>query len=62
MPRPLLAPVLVSWATLKSLIAAFHVERMSFALGLAFAVFLLALVLGFLAYARVLSPFIYPLF
>lgn len=62
MPRPPFAGALASWSALRSLVAAFRAERMSFAVGLAVAVFLLALVLGFLAYARVLSPFIYPLF
>jgi hypothetical protein len=57
-----LHPLKSIWYTARSLVRAFRRQRISIALIVALLLLLLAVVFAFLAFAPVLSPFIYPLF
>ena len=61
MRRSRFTPLLVHLDTLRSLNRAFRKQRIPRGIWLALVLLLLAVVFAFLAYAPILSPFIYPL-
>lgn len=62
MRRGFFAPVKAFWLAGRRMVAAFVHQRVTLALLVAVALFVLSLVFAFLAAAPVLSPFVYPMF
>ena len=62
MPRPKFALFVIILDTLRSLYQSFARQKIHGAYLLALLVFAIAMIFSFLAFAPVLSPFVYPLF
>ena len=62
MPRPKMALLIIFRDGLRDLYRTFIRQKIGFSFGLAFLIFVLAMVFSFLAFSPVLSPFVYPLF